>query len=214
MLGKTNADSVGEADAGQHPDRRSVRREATKAEILDAAWALVRIEGLAGLSLRDLAARVGMRAPSLYQYFASKHAIYDALFGQAAYDALEYVGDFGELAKGADVRAPFRAYARRFFDFCVADPARYQLLFQRTIPGFEPSAEAYAPAVELLESMQRSFRVIGIADPGAADLWTAVLSGLVDQQLANDPGGHRWASLVEGACDMYLDYVTPTRRKK
>ena len=42
-------------------DRRAERREATKAEILDAAWELVRAEGLAALSLRDLAARVGMR---------------------------------------------------------------------------------------------------------------------------------------------------------
>ncbi|TMK84168.1 MAG: helix-turn-helix transcriptional regulator, partial [Actinobacteria bacterium] len=63
-------------------DRRAERREATKAEILDAAWEVVRAEGLAALSLRDLAAKVGMRAPSLYSYFDSKHAIYDAMFLQ------------------------------------------------------------------------------------------------------------------------------------
>src|SRR5205814_846853 len=63
-------------------DRRAERREATKAEILDAAWELVRAEGLAALSLRDLAAKVGMQAPSLYSYFDSKHAIYDAMFLQ------------------------------------------------------------------------------------------------------------------------------------
>ena len=73
------------------PDRRTQRREATKAEILDAAWALVREHGLAALSLRDLAARVGMRAPSLYQYFASKHAIYDAMFEQGTRQALAVV---------------------------------------------------------------------------------------------------------------------------
>src|SRR5215472_3019213 len=70
-------------------DRRAERREATRAEILAAAWELVRAEGLAALSLRDLARRVGMQAPSLYSYFDSKHAIYDAMFAQGAQDFLE-----------------------------------------------------------------------------------------------------------------------------
>jgi AcrR family transcriptional regulator len=189
-------------------DRRTARREATKAEILGAAWALVREHGLAALSLRDLASRVGMRAPSLYQYFASKHAIYDAMFEQGARAARDEVGPFGEIANGGDPHAAFRQCAHRFFDFCVADPARYQLLFQRTIPGFEPSSAAYAPAVELLEELHRGIDAIGITDPRAADLWTAISNGLADQQLANDPGGQRWATLVDSAVDMFLDHVT------
>src|ERR1700680_5086923 len=63
-------------------DRRAERREATRAEILDAAWELAREQGLAGLSLREVAAKVGMRPPSLYWYFDAKHAIYDAMFAQ------------------------------------------------------------------------------------------------------------------------------------
>ena len=54
------------------------------AEILEAAWSLARSEGLISFSLRDLAAKVGMQAPSLYQYFPSKDAIYDAMFRQGA----------------------------------------------------------------------------------------------------------------------------------
>src|SRR4051812_5035107 len=61
-------------------DRRAVRHAATKREILDAAWALSRGRGLAGWALRDVAEAVGMRAPSLYVYFASKNALYDAMF--------------------------------------------------------------------------------------------------------------------------------------
>ena len=58
-------------------DRRAERREATRAEIIEAAWTLARENGLAGLALKDVAARIGMRPPSLYWYFDSKHAIYD-----------------------------------------------------------------------------------------------------------------------------------------
>ena len=63
-------------------DRKAERREATRAEILEAAGELIREHGVAGLSLRDLGQKVGMRAQSLYSYFESKEAIYYALFGQ------------------------------------------------------------------------------------------------------------------------------------
>lgn len=191
---------------GPGADRRARRREATKAEILDAAWALVREHGLAALSLRDLAARVGMRAPSLYQYFSSKHAIYDAMFAQGARQTLDAIGT--DLAP-SDTRDALREIAHRMFDFTTSEPARAQLLFQRTIPGFEPSAAAYAPAVELYERVRALLGSYDITDPGAMDLWTAVISGLSNQQLANDPGGTRWARLVDDAVDMYLAHVAP-----
>src|SRR4051812_30011310 len=56
-------------------DRVARRRDATRREILEAAWALIREDGWAGLTLRAVGARVGMRAPSLYTHFDSKLAI-------------------------------------------------------------------------------------------------------------------------------------------
>jgi AcrR family transcriptional regulator len=203
---------LGEANGG----RVSRRREATKAEILDAAWDLVGEQGLAALSLRDLAARVGMRAPSLYQYFDSKHAIYDAMFGQGAREALEEV-DIGALGGGAADQ--LRASAHKMFDFFTSNPARALLLFQRTIPGFEPSAESYAPAVALIQRLQTFLADHGITDPDAQDTWTALVSGLSNQQLANDPGGTRWARLIDRAVDMYLaefapELLAPPKKKR
>ena len=69
-------------------DRRAERREATRREILDAAWEMVRTDGWASLSMRELGARVGMRAQSLYKYFPSKHAIFDAMFAESNRDLL------------------------------------------------------------------------------------------------------------------------------
>ena len=88
-----------------------------------------------------------------------------------------------------DTREALREIAHRMFEFATSDPARAQLLFQRTIPGFEPSPESYAPAVEMFARVQALLESHGITDPDAMDLWTALISGLVNQQLANDPGG-------------------------
>ena len=65
------------------------RRAAARRKILDAAWEVAREQGLAALTLREVAARVGIRAPSLYSHFASKHAILDAMFGEAWTEFLE-----------------------------------------------------------------------------------------------------------------------------
>ena len=99
------------------------------------------------------------------------------------------------------------AAARAFFEFATADPQRYQLLFQRTIPGFEPSAESWAVAVELFDEMRRGFVRMGIVDDAALDLWTALLTGLTDQQISNDPGGDRWARLIDGAVAMFTAHI-------
>ncbi len=151
-------------------DRIAERRAATRAEILQVAWELAQQHGLAEFTLRDLAERVGMRAPSLYTHFESKHAIYDAMFGQA-WSEYEQV----ELAELADLpqapRAAIRRSARVFFDFAVANPARHQLMNQRTIPGFEPSAESYAPAVRVLELGRQLLYSLGVTDQADFDIW-------------------------------------------
>ena len=88
-------------------DRTAERREATRREIVEVAWALAQEQGLAGFTMRDVAERVGMRAPSLYTHFESKHAIYDAMFGQAWSDyeqaALTELADRPEAPRAAGV---------------------------------------------------------------------------------------------------------------
>jgi AcrR family transcriptional regulator len=191
-------------------DRRAERREATKAEILDAAWEVVRAEGLAALSLRDVARRVGMQAPSLYSYFDSKHAIYDAMFAQGV---RAYV-DRGLPPVTGDVLQDLRAGMHAFVGFCTEDPARYQLLFQRTIPGFEPSPASFAIAIQGLELTRARLVEMGLPEPEVLDLMTALGTGLADQQISNDPGGDRWIRLVDEAMEMFLNHVTNRNRKR
>jgi AcrR family transcriptional regulator len=190
-------------------DRRTARRIRTKAEIVEAAWDLVREEGLAGLAMRDLGKRVGMKAQSIYSYFESKNDIYDTMFRDAYLDfnsTMEAENEDGE--RFSDVDTALRL-SHRFFDFCTSDPVRYQLLFQRTIPDFVPSEESYAVAVDALDALTNQLADVGVAGDESVDLWTAVLTGLTDQQISNDPGGDRWKRLVDRAVLMLLGEVAP-----
>lgn len=191
-------------------DRRAERHAATRRDILDAAWELARADGLGALSMREIGARVGMRAQSLYAYFPSKFAIFDAMFAEANRELLRRLR---ELEPVGDPVAALRIQKRLFLDFCVEDPARYQLLFQRTIPGFEPSPEAYEPALQVLDAGRQALRACGITSSRAVDAWTAMAAGQAAQQNANEPGGDRWIRLADELTDMFLAHYTPATHR-
>jgi AcrR family transcriptional regulator len=186
-------------------DRRTERRQATRDEILDAAWELVRRHGLSALSLRDLAHVVGMKAPSLYSYFDSKNAIFDAMFAQGG---RAYLEQEARLESTGDALTDLKAGMRFFIEFCTSDPARYQLMFQRTIPGFEPSPATFAIAIEGLDRLRVRLARIGLTDERSLDLLTAIGTGITDQQISNDPGGDRWIRLVDEAMEMYFAHAS------
>jgi AcrR family transcriptional regulator len=185
-------------------DRRTERREATRREILDTAWEIARRDGLAAVTLREVAQRIGMRSPSLYTHFDSKNAIYDAMFAQAW---TEFVEMFDALEPPAADREALLTGAEAFFDFAAADLARYQLMNQRTIPGFRPSEQAFDASLTAYERLRTAMASRGVQDQADLDLWTAMLGGFVDQQLANDPGGTRWRRQLARLVDMYCDEV-------
>ena len=199
----------GKAEGVRTSPRVAARRAATRRDILDAAWELAREQGLTALALRDLGARVGMKAQSLYSYFDSKHAIYDAMFRDGYEQYLAGPAAMIEAPEPGRVREQLINGLLAHFDFCNADPVRFQLLFQRTIPGFEPSADSMAVAFEVYERTVGLLRSTGLGDERALDLWTAVVTGLPSQQIANDPGGTRWRDLVPDAVDMLLGVLTP-----
>jgi AcrR family transcriptional regulator len=192
-------------------NRRAERYAATRREILDAAWELVRADGLGSLSMRDLGARVGMRAQSLYVYFPSKYAIFDAMFAESNHELLSRLT---APAPTRDAAEELRFIARIILEFCVEDPVRYQLLFERTIPRFEPSPEAYAPALSILDNARTALRACGITDDRALDAWTAVTAGIAAQQNSNEPGGDRWVRLADEVIDMYLAHYRPSTRRE
>ena len=178
------------------------RREAKIASIVEAAWRLARQDGIQVVSLHDLAKEVGMRQPSLYAYFDSKNALYDAMFADGN---RELVARLDALDLPADPRAALKVLLGAFADFALEDPARNSLLFRRVIPGFEPSPEAYAVAVEALSRVVAVMNRAGVTDPGDIDCMVAMVAGLIEAQLSNEPGGDRWLRHLNRMVDLLAD---------
>jgi AcrR family transcriptional regulator len=184
-------------------DWRADRRQAAAEATVAAAWELARENGLAGLTLRDLARRLGTAAPSLYSYFDSKHALYDAMYADGWQTLLAL-----ELPQpGPDVRTSLRRTTNVYARWALEEPVRYQLPNQRTIPGFVPSPAAYAVAVQAYERLAVSLRALVEATQEDLDLLSAIVGGLINQQIADDPGGTRWVRLVDDALDLLVPRV-------
>ena len=203
------------------PDRRGRRHAVKRARIIREAWSLARRDGLAGISLRDLADSVDLRQPSLYAYFESKLGLYDLMFLDGQQQLLDRCAAREPLA---DAREDLIAVVEDLVRFSSEDTVRHQLLFQRTIPGIEPSEAAMKPAQRFFELMTERLRAAGAQEQRDVDLFSAIVSGLAHQQVANDPGGDRWIVLARRVVETFVSDIDrrsthrsgieqPTRRR-
>ncbi|WP_104088951.1 TetR/AcrR family transcriptional regulator [Arthrobacter sp. GMC3] len=201
------------------PDRRAVRRQATVEEILAAALGLMERDGVAGMSLSAVARAVGMKPPSLYEYFPSKNALYDALFEQGATSLRTAVRvAANHPAHASDPIESLTAGTSAYVRWSLENRVTAQLLMWRPVPGFEPSENAYAPSLGLVADLATLLGAAvetGRLAPAAASsdallLLTCVISGVVSQQMANEPlagtQSGRYARLLEPAVNMWLRY--------
>jgi AcrR family transcriptional regulator len=184
------------------PGKVAQRREAKASSIVAAAWRLASENGVAGVSLHALARDLGMRQPSLYEYFDSKHALFDAMFADGNRQLLER---FDNTRLPRDPRAALKKFLRTFIEFSIEDQARSALLFQRHIPGFTPSPASYALAEEVLARAVKLMHEAGVNGQGDVDCIVAMVSGLIEAQIANDPGGTRWIRHLDRLVDLYVD---------
>jgi len=199
------------------------RRRETMGEILDVAVELMEVEGVAALSLSAVARRLGMQPPSLYQYFPSKMAIYDALFERGA----RQLRDAHRAALATATRPePFAndlIAVSAFCRWCMEHQIYSQILFWRTIPGFEPSPEAFAPAQDTLHDLRDHLTAAvdaGRLHPDATSeegiaLYTSLTAGLLSQQIANEPDASfddgRFIKLLPVVLEMFYQRYAPAR---
>jgi len=102
---------------------------------------MIEAEGVAALSLGKLAAALGIKAPSLYRYFASKTDLLRAVNFVLNEQLVAALQESAEQA-GDDPTARMLAIARAYRKFAHSFPATYDLAFTNTIPEIQPDAEA------------------------------------------------------------------------
>ena len=174
--------------------RIATRRARAQREILDAAWAVMAREGVAALSVREVARSVGIRQQSLTYYYPTKQALLDALFADGFADLRQR---FDALPTSTDPVEGVVDVAIAFVDHCVARPAAYHLMFQGTVPGFEPSEESHAVALTVLDELLERLAAAGVSEPADVALVRCVMSGVAAEQIANDPAGRLFADQTE-----------------
>jgi AcrR family transcriptional regulator len=194
------------------PDRRARRRQETIEEILDIAQQVMTEEGVNGLSLAEVARRLGVQPPSLYKYFGSLRDVYDALFrrGQTAHlEVLRAAKDHAPPGIDA-LQAMFDASGR----WCTANSPIAQLLFFRPVPSFEPTAESMGPSVAMIQlqrdALAEAVDAGQLGTPANSDeaihVLSIFISGAVGQAIANEPdmpwGTGRYTPLLPRLIDL------------
>jgi AcrR family transcriptional regulator len=174
-------------------DRRARRRQETIEEILEISVVVMTEEGVNGLSLSEVARRLGVQPPSLYKYFPSLHAVFDAIFERGQRENLEVM-----RAAMADAEPGLDALTKGLEasgSWALANQAVAQLLFWRPVPSFEPSTEALAPSHEMVAMQHRAMVDAvdaGQLGEGARELESVYLvstfvMGVLSQAMANEP---------------------------
>jgi AcrR family transcriptional regulator len=128
--------------------------------LLDEALATIRAEGVPGLTLREIGARLGVSRTALYRHFADKAALLEAVATEG-FRALreQLVAACGQ----DDSLAGFEAMGVAYVRFAVANPAHYRVMFGGFVDSKARSPElaaegegAFQALVESLIALQRA----------------------------------------------------------
>ncbi len=190
-------------------ERRRRNREEMTDAILAAAREVMREEGVAALNMHEVARRVGLRTQSLYHYFSSKAALYDALFLLGTRLLAEQQDN--ALQGKTDVWERVQAAMEGYMGFAQQHPELWRLTFERPVPGFVPSEESMEESDRLLATARRQVAEAieaGAMEPGltpaeATDFINSLMHGLTAAHMANEPhlpaGTGRFGGLLPAA---------------
>jgi AcrR family transcriptional regulator len=129
-------------DASIAQSRARLSRADRMEQTLGEAHALFAERGYAAVTMDEVAARVGVTKPLLYNYFGNKERLYIACMERAAESLTATVG--GSVAEAGSPAEALRAGVRAFFAFLDSDRAAWAVLFDETLPRGGEVAERVA----------------------------------------------------------------------
>ncbi len=172
-----------------HSDVATSRQRQARRQIVNAAWELADAHGTTRWTLAQVARRVGMRAPSLYEYFPSKAAILAAMVEQVErelHTAME--------AKRNEGPDSLLAESEAFIEFCRESPCRFWLVFSPDVPP----ASAHSGA--LMRCLNAGAAGAVFAEHVDLQVWHAVLVGIAADVLLTRAPMIQARTLLKRAC--------------
>lgn len=161
--------------------RREQEKEDLRRAIHDAAAALFLEHGYEGLSMRQIAERIGYSATTIYRYYEDKD---DLLFAIVHEGFLRFGRQLAKAAESsADPRERLAALGHSYIEFGLKNPVYYRLMFmQRFDFLFEKRAEQQAPMVEsfgmLRQAVEQAIQA-GVLRDGDAETTSLVIWSVV-----------------------------------
>ena len=134
---------------------RARYRRQVRDEVQAKAWAQIGQDGVSALSLKAIAAAMGMTAPALYRYYSSR----DELLTELILSAYLHLAECVEAAvDGAEPPAgQLTAIAQAIRGWAVAEPQRYLLLYGTPVPGYHAPEAATELARRILAPVLAGF---------------------------------------------------------
>lgn len=143
-----------------------------RAQIVTAARRLLEADGPEALSMRNVAAEIGIRAPSLYEHVADKRALESAII---AAGLQEQGAALREALAGPEGSDPLSAITHAWRRWGLGHPHMYNLIYARDLDRSDPTVadgELYAatPLRELCGGDLVTARVIWAFAHGMVNL--------------------------------------------
>ena len=168
----------------QRPTRKRMPRAQREAQILTVAEQVFAERGYQATTMEDVAERVGVTKPLIYEYFGSKEGLLSACIVRARTDLRDATErSWAQVGSDAPLAEVFRAGVLAFFEFMDEHATAFMLIQQEGAVASQTS-----PLIESIRAQQSSAtaRTLGRA-PGLGAVPEAVLAG--------------YAEVVVGACE-------------
>ncbi|WP_439381886.1 TetR/AcrR family transcriptional regulator [Amycolatopsis lexingtonensis] len=159
--------------------------QGSRERFLDAALSVLVNRGVPGLTVRGVAEAAGASTISVYARFGGRAGLLDALY-ERTFDSLREMLE-GLPPSSADGVADVLHLALEYRHFALESPARYALMFERPVPGFDPDPALRSAVLRttfrmFIERVQRVCPPDADSQAAAYQLWTA-MHGLVGSEL-------------------------------
>lgn len=184
-----------------------------RAALLDEAAEVLRRSGLDGLSLRDLARRVGVSHGAPRSHFRDRQALLDAL-AVSGFDRLT-AQVRRELTNAEGLEERFHRVAQVYVDFAVDDAALLELMFQAKVTGGADSVDDAAAALFAALDEAAGPRADDGADADARNqfklLFAATMQGIAALVVSHRIERAQGQRLVDAATETMLGSQLATR---